>query len=101
MNLYDGNYIDSDKIESIITQENFFCVSEMDNHRDILESIDGIISEYNSSINTKSLLVIRNQIQNKFDILQKNHNNNIEVLIKTKDNYESTSETVKQILDIR
>ena len=44
---------------------------------------------------------IKGEIRFEFNIIQKNHLNNIDILIKTNNVYKETSETVKQILDIR
>ena len=104
MNFYksgDFNYIDKEEINLIVLKNQFFNITELKMNDSIINSITQLNNNYKSILNSKNLENLRECIYQKILIMQKNHDNNIKVLMKSQEKYLLASQNASNMLDIR
>ena len=100
MNSYNEglNYVDDSKIDLIISKEQLFNNIEIVLGTNIVETLDKLLEGYDSS-NSNSFSSLQSEINNKLLLMQKNHKNNLDILIKNKEKYIDTSMYVSRLFD--
>ena len=100
MNSYNNEFsgIELTEFDQIISKIQFYNMSELGNNIKMEEEFSDILLDYDSDNRTK-LESIYDSIIKKQSVIRKRHDNNLTVLLKTKDNTISTAEENSKMFD--